>query len=553
MLPRARFLAARPSSTAACGLLVNTARASRASCNLLPPSNLRLLLPRRSCSTKPGAKTDPFKGFSKDPTPSELPSDQTIAKRLEAGSDVPWTFALYGGVVGSLFSCSIALWNTQPATWFEILIPIPAFAICGYALGLAGLAHAKETPASKKLREQAEKKGASEPGGAFQMVGDKKLKEQAAKQEVGHVFHRIKTFLYKNRVAGFVAGAFFRTPVISAFKLMGTKMVLAGGSSGLLAMVGSVIVFACSVVEFDSSYFESDDGVKPALPLEPSPLPNNNLRTLAEAEIPLPAWWTMQKRSDVSCHLVDVTSDRNLKSAIERGLHHTAHAVCKGRDGTSIFRNAKIVSIHRIENWALWKQYWHRKDEMLDHHKANGIRLQPLDPPAKEIILQRDDGNSSVPPAVGGKLNRWKSEEGRADGRSYIAKNLNECYLYHGTSAEVASIISKHGFDERVGNVMGLYGAGVYFANQSCKAGQYTEKGKDNKTMIISRVMLGDPFYIAGKMQQARRPPDRKKGPVGTTYDSVVANQTQTQIHREFIIYEHRQAYPEYIIVYREQ
>ena len=320
MLPRARFLAARPSSTAACGLLVNTARASRASCNLLPPSNLRLLLPRRSCSTKPGAKTDPFKGFSKDPTPSELPSDQTIAKRLEAGSDVPWTFALYGGVVGSLFSCSIALWNTQPATWFEILIPIPAFAICGYALGLAGLAHAKETPASKKLREQAEKKGASEPGGAFQMVGDKKLKEQAAKQEVGHVFHRIKTFLYKNRVAGFVAGAFFRTPVISAFKLMGTKMVLAGGSSGLLAMVGSVIVFACSVVEFDSSYFESDDGVRPALPLEPSPLPNNNLRTLAEAEIPLPAWWTMQKRSDVSCHLVDVTSDRNLKRAIERGL-----------------------------------------------------------------------------------------------------------------------------------------------------------------------------------------------------------------------------------------
>ena len=125
----------------------------------------------------------------------------------------------------------------------------------------------------------------------------------------------------------------------------------------------------------------------------------------------------------------------------------------------------------------------------------------------------------------------------------------------HGTSSGVANIIVRHGFDERVAALSGLYGAGVYFANQSCKAGQYTAASySGEKILLIARVTLGDPYYATSNRSQERRPPDRNSfaWSKGLTYDSVVANSGGSQAHRELIIYDHRQAYPSYIVRYRD-
>ena len=96
---------------------------------------------------------------------------------------------------------------------------------------------------------------------------------------------------------------------------------------------------------------------------------------------------------------------------------------------------------------------------------------------------------------------------------------------------------------------------GVYFANQSCKAAQYARDGGE-KTLLISRVTLGDPHYATGTLKEYRRPPERNAvvWGAGLTYDSVVANTSTTsgQVHRELIVYDHRQAYPEYVVRYRE-
>ena len=49
-------------------------------------------------------------------------------------------------------------------------------------------------------------------------------------------------------------------------------------------------------------------------------------------------------------------------------------------------------------------------------------------------------------------------------------------------------------------------------------------------------------------MQNERRPPLRGGAfAPGLTFDSVVAN----MLHREFIVYDHKQAYPEYIVWFR--
>ena len=74
------------------------------------------------------------------------------------------------------------------------------------------------------------------------------------------------------------------------------------------------------------------------------------------------------------------------------------------------------------------------------------------------------------------------------------------------------------------------------------------------KTIIIARVALGDPYYATSNLSNERRPPDRNRAfwSTGLTYDSVVANSGGSQAHRELIIYDHRQAYPAYVVRYKE-
>ena len=98
-------------------------------------------------------------------------------------------------------------------------------------------------------------------------------------------------------------------------------------------------------------------------------------------------------------------------------------------------------------------------------------------------------------------------------------------------------------------NLRGLYGGGVYFACESCKSAQYAPVENGLKMLVISRVVLGDPYYATAAMQNERRPPLRGGAfAPGLTFDSVVAN----MLHREFIVYDHKQAYPEYIVWFRE-
>ena len=60
---------------------------------------------------------------------------------------------------------------------------------------------------------------------------------------------------------------------------------------------------------------------------------------------------------------------------------------------------------------------------------------------------------------------------------------------------------------------------------------------------------MGDSYNTSSGMGQARRPPD-KPDHSGRTFDSVLAS-GGTQVHREFMVYDKNQVYPEYIVYYR--
>ena len=86
--------------------------------------------------------------------------------------------------------------------------------------------------------------------------------------------------------------------------------------------------------------------------------------------------------------------------------------------------------------------------------------------------------------------------------------NPEERLLWHGTC--VPHVITKEGFDPRVANLEGMFGAGVYFADKSTKSLRYAGACKpgDTGTLFLCRVSLGRPMLKRLPKANLRRPPD---------------------------------------------
>lgn len=162
-----------------------------------------------------------------------------------------------------------------------------------------------------------------------------------------------------------------------------------------------------------------------------------------------------------------------------------------------------------------------------------------------------------------------------------LDESSNEYYLFHGTKWDVINKIKKRGFDERVGSVNGMFGAGIYFAEISSKSNQYIpcpqclggaifspnpvcncKEMKESFGMIVCRVLLGDVHisieyeeskYKGEKDNPIRRPPPKQSNGLDL-FDSILAeskiNGGTKLNHREFIVYDRLQVYPEYIIYF---
>ncbi|EKX36295.1 hypothetical protein GUITHDRAFT_155278 [Guillardia theta CCMP2712] len=133
----------------------------------------------------------------------------------------------------------------------------------------------------------------------------------------------------------------------------------------------------------------------------------------------------------------------------------------------------------------------------------------------------------------------WMDSELKRDTES------NEVFLFHGTKAHSVDCIIDGGLDERVGNLGGSFGAGIYFAENSSKsAGFCSPNAQGLKSMFLVRVVLGDPIENA-QVRNHRRPPPNAS--TGRLYDSVIGNPQA----REFIVYDRNQTYLELLIEFR--
>ena len=188
--------------------------------------------------------------------------------------------------------------------------------------------------------------------------------------------------------------------------------------------------------------------------------------------------------------------------------------------------NVTVTRVLRVENTMLWTKFCRRKDQVREQLAIDGA--------PKRVHVHKD--------------------------HTVLDGGLNEMYLFHGTSPATAEIISQRGFNE-MKSKEGMYGAGIYCADASCKAFQYSQGGETaegERVIIYSRVVLGDAYRTtrlgrSSSLYGIRRPPHKPGALPGVTHDSVVAERggVSGQVHREFIVYDGHLIYPEFLIYFK--
>lgn len=233
----------------------------------------------------------------------------------------------------------------------------------------------------------------------------------------------------------------------------------------------------------------------------------------------VPPYWSGQGSGRMQTHFMKQIVQQVLLTS---SIHHSADLQCRR------LQEAAVLKVERVENPVLWTGYQQCKQRLLIGYAKRKANAADLNPPIPEVLRDLDPSK-------------------------HLDPRVNEVYLFHGTTKEKADAIAQQGFDARVAST-GLYGHGVYFAHEACKALQYAMlRVGDGAVVIVSRVILGDPFYITGSNTSLKRPPERNGG-THELWDSVVANPgipssapMGKQVHREYIVYEQYQAYPEFI------
>lgn len=164
----------------------------------------------------------------------------------------------------------------------------------------------------------------------------------------------------------------------------------------------------------------------------------------------------------------------------------------------STLPQAKIYSIHRVQNMFLWEVYYLKKRQMEGQYGMGGA---------------------------------------------------NELELFHGTLPDKIDKICKENLDFRLAGdrVGAIFGQGTYFALEAKYSDLYSQADENHhKFMVLTRVLAGK--YCVGKAQYRRPPPVDPSDQHSRLYDCCVDNEKNPKI---YCLFDTNQYYPGYIIEYK--
>lgn len=162
--------------------------------------------------------------------------------------------------------------------------------------------------------------------------------------------------------------------------------------------------------------------------------------------------------------------------------------------------NVKVISVDRVENMTLWQSYAVKKQTM-------------------------------------------------TAGSAGPADQVERVWLFHGTTEDIVPKITQQGFNRSFcGRNATMYGKGVYFARDASYSSGKTYSAPDAKgiqRMFLCRVAVGS--YCRGVKDAVT--PDVKDAAKHLLYDTTVDNTKDPSI---FVTYHDGQAYPEYLIHFKQ-
>lgn len=336
----------------------------------------------------------------------------------------------------------------------------------------------------------------------------------------------------------------------------------------------STIIIVVDIVDYDFSniwkVFEAEvvkitpPKMKNAAPIIlPKPPPTRGSRDwfslMYEEELCVPSYWTTytggenikvckRKRNRRPYRLVAVDeATRNLVVKLVEDTWDYRH-VGHGNDAKGLdqlmYRKIRVTKVERVENLDLYESYVQERQRFFDKARTRG-RPTPI------ANIAKSSGNIKTSTIL-------SSHKYGAGFTSDIYPEINEHFVFHGTLADTMDSVLTQGLDCRMSRGTAMFGQGAYGAESSTKADQYVDR-KENRQkiphqMLLVRMCLGDICLYDLPVAHRRAPCKRcrndncKAHKPKDFYDSVVGD--GKWLFREFIVYDKRQAYPEYLITY---
>lgn len=212
-------------------------------------------------------------------------------------------------------------------------------------------------------------------------------------------------------------------------------------------------------------------------------------------------------------------------------------------DGEKIADRFEVVHVTEIQNQASWENYDKRRQEIIGACCPRG--RAPFAP------ISNDQWNKWS----GGVMTRELGEKiSKQCQLSPLEARCNEFLFFHGAKPLVADLIAENHFDISYASKDGMFGAGLYFAEASSKSDEYVvPNDKHEFPLIIVRVTLGKVNYC-DKPKPFDDPGRRalEHSCTSGAYHSVLGDRIKVSgTYREYVVYDHFQAYPHFILWYK--
>jgi len=228
---------------------------------------------------------------------------------------------------------------------------------------------------------------------------------------------------------------------------------------------------------------------------------------------------------EIARHL-QILMERTYSDVTTRDRVRSSALASGGNGSWEVPRGFTLTKAMRSENSKLWRKYAIKKADLQKERRA-----------ATEPYAAFSDVLTSQV---------WEElDSDRLD------SDINEWYLFHGTSASAALNICSTDFKMRLaGTATGtLYGKGSYLAESITKADEYAKCEGGVFTVLLCRVLGGAVNY---NDERTPDPDELTKSCTEGDFDCVIGDRKKLSgTYREFVIFDTENVYPEYIIQYQ--